>query len=185
MPITAKEAQAALEAADRLFSLEEVEAALERMAQAMTAKLAGRDPLCLCVMTGGMIPAADLLLRLNFPLRIDYIHATRYQGETAGGALSWIVRPRVSLKDQVVVVIDDILDEGQTLAAILEDCRAAGAQEVLSAVLLEKDHDRKESDLKADFTGLVVPDRYVFGYGMDYKGYLRNAPGIYAVKDDG
>lgn len=184
MTISAQQARAAFEAADLIFSKDQIDAALDRMAAAMTARLGDSDPLMLCVMTGGMIPATELLLRLTFPLRIDYLHATRYQGATSGGELAWIAQPRESLQDQVVVVIDDILDEGRTLAAILEECKRAGAREVYSAVLVEKDHDRKQGVLAADFTGLVVPDRYVFGYGMDYKGYLRNLPGIYAVKED-
>ncbi len=184
MAITAEQAQTVYQAADCIFDSEEVAAALDRMATAITGKLAARDPLALCVMTGGMIPATELLLRLNFPLQIDYIHATRYGAKTQGGELEWIARPRVSLAGRVVVVIDDILDEGRTLDAILQECRHAGASEVYSAVLVEKDHNRRDGLQQADFTGLKVPDRYVFGYGMDYKGYLRNAPGIYAVREN-
>ncbi|MGD8547730.1 MAG: hypoxanthine-guanine phosphoribosyltransferase [Thiohalophilus sp.] len=167
--------------ADCLYDQQQVEAALDKMAAGITQVLYNRDPLVLCVLTGAIIPAGHLLTRMSFPMQIDYIHATRYAGDTRGGELSWQVRPSHSLKDRNILVVDDILDEGITLAAILEHCRQEGAAEVYSAVLIEKQHDRKNG-LQADFVGLRTEDRYLFGYGMDYKGYLRNAPGIYAVK---
>lgn len=169
--------------AERIYSKQDIQAAYDRMAVDITACLADSNPLVLCVMVGGLIPAGQLLPRLEFPLQIDYLHATRYQGNTQGGQLHWIVRPSYSLQDRVVLLIDDILDEGITLAALCDACREAGAREVYTAVLLEKLHDRKNG-LKATFTGLEVEDRYVFGCGMDYKGYLRNFPGIYAIPRD-
>jgi len=140
------------------------------------------DTLTLAVMLGGLIPAARLLDRLDFPLDVDYIHATRYRGEIRGTELQWRARPSAELRDRVVLIVDDILDEGLTLAGIVDYCRSAGAAEIYTAVLVDKQHDRKPAIQRADFTGLRVEDRYVFGYGMDYKGYLRNAPGIFAVK---
>lgn len=182
MPVTPEEADRVYREADCLYSAEEVEAAIARMAGEISARLNGKNPLVLCVLTGALIPTGALLTRLDFPLELDYIHATRYGSATSGGSLHWIAHPRLSLKGRTVLVVDDILDEGATLAAIVEHCRAEGAEEVLSAVFTEKRHDRKNG-LKADFAGLEVEDRYVFGYGMDYKGYLRNAPGIFAVKN--
>jgi len=178
----ALQAQEVLAQADLLYSCQQVESALDRMAEEITAKLAGTQPLLLCTMLGGLIPSVKLLERFDFLVNVDYVHATRYRGDTLGGRLSWIARPATPLRDRVVLVVDDILDEGVTLAAILEDCRAAGALDVYSAVLVDKRHQRKNG-LTADFVGLTVEDRYVFGYGMDYKGFLRNAHGIYAVKD--
>ena len=182
MSVDAEQARAVQAEADLLYSVDEVEAALDRMAEAIAARLADSDPLVLCVLTGAIIPAGKLVARLDFPLQLDYIHATRYRSGTRGGELDWIARPRQSLKGRTVLVVDDILDEGLTLAAILDHCRAEGAAAVYSAALVEKRHDRKPEGLKADFIGLEVEDRYVFGYGMDYHEYLRNAPGIYAVK---
>jgi len=181
MAITADEARRTYREAECLFTREEVETAVHSMATAIEGRLCDSHPLVLCVMTGALIPAGQLLTHLDFPLELDYVHATRYGSRTRGGELEWIVHPSIALEGRVVLVVDDILDEGLTLAAILEACRRAGAREALSAVLVEKVHDRKNG-LEADFVGLRVPDRYVFGYGMDYKGYLRNAPGIYAVK---
>lgn len=181
MSVSPEQAQQVYAEADCLYSRDEVEAAIARMAQQISGELAGRNPLVLAVMSGAMIPAGILLSYLDFPLHIDYIHASRYRGETSGGELSWRVTPRYELKDRVVLIIDDILDEGLTLQAIIESCRSQGAAAVYSAVLVKKLHERNVG-IEADFVGLEVVDRYVFGFGMDYKEYWRNAPGIFAVK---
>lgn len=172
-----------MENADCLISHEEVERALDRMAEQITADLGDKLPVFYCVMNGGLITTGHLLTRLGFPLEVDYLHATRYRGNTRGGELFWRVSPEIPMADRHVVIVDDILDEGTTLAAILAYCREAGAASISTAVLVDKRHDRKAvPGLKADYCGLEVVDRYVFGFGMDYKGYWRNAPGIFAPK---
>ena len=178
--ITTEQAQNALDDADLLFNTEDVETAITSMAVAITAELSNRNPLVLPVMSGGLILGGKLISQLNFPLQIDYIHATRYRGETSGSELHWLKKPK-DLTDRVVLLIDDILDEGITLAAIVEYCYAAGASKVLTAVLAEKTLEQEKPIQHADFTGLHVPDRYVFGYGMDCHEYHRNLLGIYAV----
>lgn len=180
--ITPEQAVAVHASADRLYSAQQVEAALDHLAQGVSARLSGTNPLVLCVLTGGMVPMGMLLPRLDFPLHIDYVHATRYRGATSGSEVQWLARPTTPVKGRVVLLIDDILDEGMTLKAIREDCLAAGAAAVNIAVLVNKLHERKNG-VEADFVGLDVEDRYVFGYGMDYKGYLRNANGIFAVRE--
>lgn len=183
MSVKTENIQAVLENADQLFSQKEVEQALDRLAGDIKRTLGNQDPLLLCVMTGGLVPASELFTRCDFPVQLDYLHATRYQGTVGGAELKWITAPSQSLDGRTVLVVDDILDEGLTLAAILDYCRAQGARAVYSAVLVEKLHERKADGLRADFVGLQVEDRYVFGYGMDYHGYLRNVKGIYAVAD--
>lgn len=183
MPITPEQAAQVWSRADLLYPPEAVEAAIGRMAAAIARRLSGTNPLVLTVMTGGVVPAGLLLPRLRFPLGFDYVHATRYRGQTTGGDLRWIRRSGQPLVGRVVLLVDDILDQGITLAEIARDCREQGASEVLSAVLVEKRHARKNG-FRADFVGLEVEDRYVFGYGMDYHGFLRNADGIYAVSGD-
>lgn len=180
MSITPVQAAEVYRQADRLYSLEEVELAIDRIAGEVSGRLQEANPLVLCVMNGGLIPTGRLLTRLDFPLQLDYIHATRYRGETSGGLLKWLKYPGEPLVGRKVLIVDDIVDEGLTLAAIVDWCRAQGAEEVLSAVVTRKLHDRSNG-FEADFVGLDLVDRYVFGYGMDYKGYLRNAPGIFAV----
>ncbi|GLR64706.1 hypoxanthine-guanine phosphoribosyltransferase [Marinospirillum insulare] len=167
--------------ADCLATEQEVAAAFDTMAQAITQRLKDKLPVVYCVMNGGMFTTSELLKRLDFPLEVDYLHATRYRRKTEAGDLHWRVEPEVAMKGRSVLVIDDILDEGATLAAILDHCREQGAKEVTCAVLVDKKHNRKAVEgFSADFTGLEVEDRYLFGCGMDYQGYLRNLPAIYA-----
>ncbi len=183
MHIDLEEIRTTFAEAECLFTPADVEAALDRMAAAITARLAGSDPVVLCVMHGGLIVTGRLLPKLCFPLESGYLHATRYGHEFCGSHLDWRVRPTEDLRGRTVLLVDDILDEGTTLAAVTDYCREEGALEVLTAVLIDKEHDRKaRPGLTADFVGLVSPDRFLFGCGMDHKGYWRNAPGIYAVK---
>ncbi len=169
--------------ADCLIAQQQVERALDRMAEEITASLGDKLPVFYCVMNGGLITTGHLLTRLGFPLEVDYLHATRYRGGTRGGELFWRVSPEIPMAGRHVVIVDDILDEGATLAAILAYCHNAGAASISTAVLVDKRHERKAvPDLKADYCSLEVEDRYVFGFGMDYKGYWRNAPGIFAPK---
>ncbi|MEH6565634.1 MAG: hypoxanthine-guanine phosphoribosyltransferase [Halopseudomonas sp.] len=169
--------------ADCLFSEAEVELALDRMASAICAQLADSNPIVYSVMNGGLIITGKLLPKLPFPMEVSYLHATRYRNKLSGGELFWKARAEHSLVGRNVLIVDDILDEGHTLAAIVEYCRDAGAEKVYTAVLLDKQHERKAYEgMRADFTGLDVEDRYIFGYGLDYKGYWRNAAGIFALK---
>ncbi len=170
------------EKASCLFTTKEVEAALDRMAINIQQQLYDKNPVLICVMVGGLVPMGNLLPRLDFPLEVDYVHATRYRGATTGGDLVWKVRPSIDLTDRTVLVVDDILDGGITLAAIIDTVKELGAREVLSAVLVDKYHRRDPGGLAhADFVGLKVEDHFIFGYGMDYDEYLRNAPGIFVV----
>lgn len=172
-----------MEEADLLASQDEVTRAIERMAVEITERLRDEQPLVLCVMNGGLIIAGQLLPRLHFPLEIDYAQATRYGNETTGGGLTWKAMPQRDMAGRTVLLLDDILDEGMTLDSLAHYCREQGARDVLLAVLVEKLHLRKvKPGMRADFSGLEVGDRFLFGYGLDYKGYWRNAPGIYAVK---
>lgn len=162
-----------------MYAPEEVEAVLDRMAREIQAKLAGTNPLLICIMTGAVVPFGKLLPKLQFPFETDFVHATRYRGKLQGEDLHWRVGPTQDARGRVVLLIDDILDEGDTLAGIEARYRADGAGKVYKAVLVIKRRPRRV-EVPIEFQGLEVPDRYVFGYGMDYKGYLRNAPGIYA-----
>jgi hypoxanthine phosphoribosyltransferase len=182
--MTVDEANQTLAEADLLVVGEDVTAAIGRLAGEITVQLSRANPVLLCVMNGGLIFAGQLLTRLAFPLEVEYCHATRYGRETAGAGLDWIVRPQLELRRRTVLLLDDILDEGITLAAIADYCRQQGAARVVMAVLVDKRHDRKVSPgFRADFTGMETEDRFLFGFGLDYKGYWRNAPGIYAVKE--
>lgn len=184
MKVTPEQAQSVFKQARCLYDQTSLEKALDDLAQKITVVLKDTNPLIISVMNGGFVPAGHLLTRLDFPLQVDYLHATRYREQLTGSGLDWIVYPQNSLKDRTVLVVDDILDEGVTLNSIMDYCREQQVKNVYSCVLVEKEHDRKSGYQHADFTGLVVEDAYVFGFGMDYKGYLRNVAGIYAVQED-
>ena len=165
-----------------LYSEREVESAIDRLAVEIESRLADRNPIILTVLNGGIIFSGKLLSRLHFPLQIDSIQVSRYRGQTSGGEVHWLLKPRLSLSGRVVLLTDDILDEGITLSVIKEWCRQQGAAETLIAVLVDKQIGR-ERPCSADFVGLQAENRYLFGYGLDYKNYLRNAPGIFACKE--
>lgn len=183
MRATIDKVQAVLAEADCLYSFTEVNEALDRMAHDITQKLKDTNPVILSVMTGGLITTGHLVTRLHFPLEIDYIHVTRYRGTNRGGDLHWLVEPRISLKNRVVLIIDDIMDGGLTLTAIIDYCKQLKAEKVYAAVMVSKKRARESGVTKEpDFIGVVAEDRYLFGFGLDYHEYLRNVPGIYAVK---
>ncbi|MGR9101065.1 MAG: hypoxanthine-guanine phosphoribosyltransferase, partial [Gammaproteobacteria bacterium] len=143
-----------------------------------------RDPVLLCVMNGGIVAAGKLLTLLDFPLTVDAVNVSRYRNQTFGGEMNWILKPGTPLKGRTVLIVDDILDEGITLEAIYRYCEEQGAASIYSAVLVEK-KIAKAKPIEADFVGLETEDRYLFGYGLDFKGYLRNAAGIFACKETG
>ncbi len=171
-----------LETAEQLCSAVVISAAVERLAREITGRVQDSFPLVLGVMRGGVMFAGQLLPQLRFPLEFDYLDVTRYGDTTRGGSLAWKVSPGTAVSGRTVLVLDDILDEGQTLAAIRDRLLAAGARHVYSAVFAEKETGRPKP-ISADFVGVRLPDRYVFGFGMDVKGLWRNLPEIYALKD--
>ena len=174
----------ALETADLLHDRGTIERVITDMASAIRSDYAGSRPLVIVMMNGGLHFAAMLTLELGFDVQIDYLHATRYRGETSGGSLRWLRHPVVPLEGRRVLLLDDILDEGHTLAEVAVWCRGQGAAEVKSAVLVRKRHDRCLDEAFADYEGLEVPDRYVFGFGMDYYEQGRNLPAIYALAEE-
>lgn len=176
-----QEARKIFSEADLLCSAEESALAVRRVAGEITARLADANPLVLAVMGGAVVFTGQLLPQLIFPLDFDYLHVTRYGDVTSGGDLEWIVKPRSNVAGRVVLVVDDILDEGVTMAEVVRRLRQQGASEVLSAVFADKNLDRAKP-VAADFVGVHLPNRYVFGYGMDVKGAWRNLPAVYAVK---
>lgn len=177
------EIEQVLEDAECLFNLEDIEKALDKMAFKIEKKLAHTNPLVICVMNGGLMCMGGLIQRLNFPLQIDYLHVTRYEESTTGANdLKWLVYPSKDLEDRTIILVDDVLDGGITLAELKQYCLDEGANSVYSAVLVDKVGARSNGGImKPDFNGLKADNRYLFGYGMDYKGYLRNVPAIFAM----
>jgi hypoxanthine phosphoribosyltransferase len=171
-----------LREADVVCSEVAVQQALERLAGEIAERLRDRYPLVLSVMGGSVVFSGQLLPLLRFPLEFDYLHATRYDGTTRGGTLLWKVLPRQPVAGRAVLVLDDILDEGDTMAAIKRRLLEDGAAEVYCAVFADKTLGHSKP-IRPDFVGVTVPDRYVFGFGMDVEEAWRNLPAIYALKD--
>jgi len=172
----------ALARADLIHDRATLDASIARVGGELDTALAGERAVFLSVMHGGMIFAGQLALSMKTDVEFDYVHATRYRGATTGSSdLHWMRQPAATLNGRTVIVVDDILDEGKTLKAIRDFCRDRGARRVLIAVLCEKKHGRCIEGICSDFCGVEVPDRYVFGYGMDYHEQGRNLPGIYAI----
>ena len=167
--------------ADCLIDAAACRTATERVARSIKAVAGDDKPLVLAVMGGAVVFAGQWLPLLVFPLEFDYIPVSRYGSKTTGGSLTWKVEPKENVKGRTVIVLDDILDEGETMHAIRSRVLDLGATRFLSAVFCEKQLD-KPKPIRADFVGVIVPNRYVFGYGMDVSGLWRNLPAIYAVR---
>lgn len=180
--ISNQEARDILSNAELLFTGEQVTAAVHRVAREINATLADEHPLVLSVMGGAVVFTGQLLPLLDFPLDFDYVHVSRYGNAKQGGEMHWKVAPRENVRGKVVLVVDDILDEGETIAAIKQRVMELGATRFYSAVFADKENGR-DKPVHADFVGMTVPDRFVFGYGMDIHGAWRNLPAIYAVRE--
>lgn len=183
MIIDPKEIELVQTSAKCLYTQTEVEAAITHLAREISRDLSNVNPVVLCVLNGGIITTGKLLPMLSFPLELDSVHATRYRGNTQGRQLAWLYEPTIELTGRVVLLVDEVLDVGVTLAAIREYCFTRGASRVKIAVLVDK-RLATPKPCQADYVGLTCDNCYLFGYGMDYKGYLRNAPGIFAVREE-
>ena len=176
-----QEIEAVQTQADCLLSSDEVHRGIAVLAQSMSRDLAEKNPVIICVMNGGLNFCAALLSHFSFPLQVDHLHLSRYRGALSGSHVQWLSKPSLNLKNRVVVLLDDILDQGLSLQAASDYCQQQGASEIFSAVLVKKNLENNTQAFKADFVAFECEDRYLFGFGMDYKNYLRNAPGIYAL----
>lgn len=171
----------ALSNSDLLFDEGDIDAAVARIAAEIREDYSADRPVYLTLMHGGMLFSSKLSLLVGIDLEFDYLHATRYRGALTGSGLAWLHRPATPLKGRRVLIADDILDEGHTMKAVRNWCEDQGAADVRIAVLCVKNHDRRVEGIDADYIALEVPDRYVYGYGMDYHEQGRNLPGIYAL----
>ena len=169
-----------LQQAELIYSEQAVKESITAIASQLNQDYANDTPVVLCVMGGGVVFTGQLLPQLSFPLEFDYVQATRYHGATEAKDLQWIIKPKKTIKNRNVLILDDILDEGVTVNAIFNECVLLGARSVKTAVLVEKVLD-KHKPIHADYVGLSVPNRYVFGCGMDVYGWWRNLPAVYAL----
>lgn len=180
-------ARALLEHAEQIASAEQVQQAVRRVADELNQRFGNPDeqafPLVLGVMGGAVVFTGNVLPQLDFPLEFDYIHVTRYGDEDQGGQVVWKVIPRQSVAGKTIIVLDDILDEGETLAQVKQRLLDMGAKEVIIAVFADKDLGRKKP-VQADIVGLSIPNRFVVGFGMDVYGYWRNLPALWAISPE-
>ena len=166
--------------AECLYDLTAIDEALNKVASQLNAIYQDKQPIVLCVMNGALLTMGHLLPKLTFALEVDYIHASRYGDKVFGGALHWKHQPETDLKGRHVILVEDIVDQGDTLKALKEFCHEQQAQTIRCAALLSKT-DVIQASESADFVGLTIPDRYVVGFGLDYQGIGRNLPGIFAL----
>jgi hypoxanthine phosphoribosyltransferase len=176
------EALEARRAAREVASAAEVAAALDRMAAEVAVRLAAHNPVVLAVMQGGVFTAVELCRRLDCPYEFDFVHATRYGDRLTGAKLEWRVRPRVELRDRVVLLVDDVLDQGVTLDVLQSELGRVGVSSLYSAVLVSKEMQPPVERPQVDFVGLSSKDIYLFGCGMDYKGYWRGLTALYGLE---
>ena len=178
------EKKLSIERAEQLYDLNTIDLALDTIANQINNYFSGFDQsvILLSILKGGLVVTGHLLPKLVFDIELDYVHATRYRNNTLGvGEVEWKQYPSSVLTGRAVLIVDDIFDEGITLAVVKQYCIEQGAKHVSLAVLLDKEHERKHSDCVPDYVALTVPDVYVFGFGLDYYGHYRNAPGIYSL----
>jgi hypoxanthine phosphoribosyltransferase len=173
--------------AEELVSPDTVQAAVRKVADVLNRRFdsddAGTFPLVLGVMGGAVVFTGSLLPQLSFPLEFDYIHVTRYGDQDRGGEVVWKVIPRQNVAGRTIIVLDDILDEGETLAHVKQRLLDMGAAEVILAVFADKDLGRAKP-VQADIVGLTIPNRFVVGFGMDAHGYWRNLPGLWVIREE-
>lgn len=169
-----------LQRARELLSQSEVDAALERMAAQIAADLAERLPIVVAMMNGGVFTAVNLCRHFNFPYEFDYIHATRYGRSTTGGSLQWRVRPPNAWSGRTILLVDDVLDKGETLAAVHAEIGRIDVAEVLTAVLVTKRVADRSARPIVDYSAIETEDVYLFGCGMDYAGHWRGLAALYA-----
>jgi len=166
-----------------LVTAEQIAATIHDLAKVLDKRFDGQVPVVICIMNGGLMLTAQLMSRVKIHACLDYLQTSRYRGNTRGGELTWRIEPSQPLSGKAVVLIDDIFDEGHTLAAITEYCKTKGASEVYSVVLLDKQHNRKIQGFRPDLVGLEIEDEYVVGFGMDYKDHFRHLPAIYSIQE--
>jgi hypoxanthine phosphoribosyltransferase len=182
-----KRARALIQNAEEIFDAATVKDAVTKVADTLNTRFGNPEdeayPLVLGVMGGAVVFTGQLLTQLDFPLEFDYIHVTRYGDDDQGGQVVWKVIPRSNVAGRTIIVVDDILDEGETLAHVKQRLLDMGAAEVILAVFADKDIQRAKP-VQADIVGLTIPNKFVVGFGMDVYGYWRNLPGLWAIREE-
>ena len=167
--------------ADLLFDSQAVDQGMAELTAKVAKDCEKEFPLVLCVMNGGLYLTGQLLRHWDFPMIVDYVHATRYRLATLGKDVLWKTYPQNEIKGRNVIIVDDIFDQGYTLEEVKSYCLKHGAKKCISVFLIRKTHDRKTANIQPDYVGLECGDCYVYGAGMDLNGYFRNLSSIHFV----
>jgi hypoxanthine phosphoribosyltransferase len=165
-----------------LLDEDEIRAGIERVAAEVVAVYRHDEPTVIAVLGGSVVFVADLIRRLPIPLRLAFVQAESYRRGTQSGALELVgLPPAAELRGRRILLVDDILDSGRTLAAIRAEILARGARDVRTCVLLDKPA-RRVVELVPDHVAFEVADLFVVGFGLDYAGRYRNLPYVGALK---
>ncbi|MBR5642722.1 MAG: hypoxanthine phosphoribosyltransferase [Salinivirgaceae bacterium] len=159
---------------------EQIQARVAEIANQMNADLAGKDIVFLCILNGSFIFAADLLRGINMPCKISFVKFTSYEGDHSTGTVRELIGLNENLKGKTVVIIEDIVDTGKTMADLLEYLKRFEPADVHIATLMFKPESCC-NNLKIDYYGFSIPNDFIVGYGLDYDGLGRNLKDIYKV----
>jgi hypoxanthine phosphoribosyltransferase len=166
-----------------LLTQEQIDHGVQRMAEAISARYGSRPLTIVGVLTGSIVLLADLIRRLDMPLRVGLLQTRSYRGAaTNPGELT--INPDLfpEVKDRDLLLVDDIFDTGRTLATLVAELDRLGPRSLTTAVLLRK-VGRQQVSLTPDFVALDIPDKFVVGYGLDYNDLYRNLPYVAALEE--
>jgi hypoxanthine phosphoribosyltransferase len=167
-----------------LYSADQIAERIVEMGAQLTADYAGRDLVLVGVLKGSCVFLADLMRVIDLPLTIDFMSVSSYKdGTKSTGDVEILKDLSNNIRDKHVLIAEDIVDTGLTLSRLIEILGTRGAASIKLASFLDKPEPRIKKDLKIDYTGFVVPNKFVVGYGLDAAGRYRNLPFIAVVKD--
>ncbi len=165
----------------REFLTEEtIQQRIDELARQVNSDLAGKEVVFLGILNGAFLFAADLFRRINFSARISFIKLASYQGTASSGTIKELIGWNEDIKNKTIVVIEDIVDTGNTLERIVDELvirKAAGIR--IAAMLYKPEAYTKQIPL--DYIGFEIPNNFVVGYGLDYDGFGRNLPSVYTL----
>jgi hypoxanthine phosphoribosyltransferase len=167
-----------------LFSEQDIAGRIAELGAEITSEYAGKDLVLVSVLKGSCIFLADLMRAIDLPLTIDFMSVSSYKdGTKSTGDVEILKDLSNSIRDKHVLVVEDIIDTGLTLSRLLDILGSRGAASIKLASFLDKPEPRIKKELSIDYTGFVVPNKFVVGYGLDAAGRYRNLPFIAVVKD--
>jgi hypoxanthine phosphoribosyltransferase len=160
---------------------DKIQEEVQRIADRINNELSNEDVIFIGILNGAFMFASDLLRKISFNAQVSFVKLTSYQGTETTGTVKRLIGINEKLKDKTVVIIEDIVDTGNTIESIIWQIKGFRPFQVYVATLLLKS-DRYKKDFKPDYVGFNIPENFVVGYGLDYQGYGRNLRNIYMLK---